>query len=115
MDLSNPAFIKDLVYTAFSSELIMSALEACFKRCTYNGLRIDANTFEPEEARQDYFITCKEVLIEQLRPFAPALFIYVLNKGIAEEGRVKVQSNESDLLVFRLVSCGYGSLKEVKK
>lgn len=80
MDLSNPAFIKDLVCTAFSSELIMSALEACFKRCTYNGLRIDANTFEPEEARQDYFITCKEVLIEQLRPFAPALLSMFLTK-----------------------------------
>ena len=80
LNLTDPVFIKDLACTAFSSDEIMNALEVCFRRCTYNGLRIDANTFEPEEARQDFFITCKEVLIEQLRPVAQALLSMFLAK-----------------------------------
>ena len=73
LNLADPVFIKDLACTAFSSDEIMDALEVCFKRCTYNGLKIDSTTFEPEEARQDYFVVCREVLIEQIRPFAKGL------------------------------------------
>lgn len=73
LNLTDPVFIKDLACTAFSSDEIMNALEVCFRRCTYNGLKIDASTFEAEDARQDYFIVCREVLIEQIRPFAKGL------------------------------------------
>lgn len=66
-------FFKDIFCTGFSSKKIEKALGACLKRCTYNDLKIDENTFEPEEARQDYLPVLFEVLGEVIRPFLSSL------------------------------------------
>lgn len=73
-DLGNPELIKDLVCTAIASEEIMMAVMECMKRCTYNGHRINSEeVFEPEEARADFFPCCKEVIMENVRPFLKSL------------------------------------------
>lgn len=65
--------LKDLFCYGFSSDRIEQSLLACMKRCLYNKLKIDKDTFEPEEARQDYFIVCFEVAKANLEPFTKAL------------------------------------------
>jgi maltooligosyltrehalose synthase len=66
-------FFKDIFCVGLASAKIEKALEPCLKRVTYNGLKIDANTFEDVEARQDYFLVCYEVAKENLLPFTKSL------------------------------------------
>lgn len=73
MEVSDVNFMKDLICTAVSSDSIMDALNVCMKRCAYNGLRIDKETFEAEEARGDFLIVCMEVAKENLLPFLKGL------------------------------------------
>jgi hypothetical protein len=67
---------KDLFCVGFSSKKIKDALWQCFKRCTYDSgkgaLKIDKDTFEPEEARQDYPEVCMEVAKANIVPFVKA-------------------------------------------
>ena len=67
---------KDLFCAGFSSKKVESALFACMKRCTYNGVRIvDVDAiFEPETAREDYFSVCFEVAKRNLTPFTKDLY-----------------------------------------
>lgn len=69
---------KDLFCTGFSSPQIEECLWACFQRCTYNGgngdLRISDDTFEPIQARDDYFTVCVEVAKENVGPFVKSLY-----------------------------------------
>lgn len=67
--------LKDVFLTALSSKPIESALWACMDRATYKGLRITQDTFEPEDAREDYFAVCMEVAQENVRPFTKSLFV----------------------------------------
>ena len=73
MSLTDANFLKDAVFTAIASERILACVEQCFKRCTYNGLKINADTFEPAEARGDYDLICYEVVKENLLPFLKGL------------------------------------------
>jgi hypothetical protein len=66
---------KDLMCVAFSSKKIEKEIENCFKRCLYNGKKIDADTFEPEEARQDYLEACVEVVKANVLPFVKSLYV----------------------------------------
>jgi len=72
---------KDLVCTGFSSRKVEFCLETCFKRCTYkgindkDGLKIDKDSFEKEENRQDYIPVCIEVIKENIMPFLKGLFV----------------------------------------
>lgn len=66
--------LKDLFCTSISSELINDALWECAKRCTYNGLKITPELFEPENARQDYLVVMWEVGKANLVPFMKSLF-----------------------------------------
>lgn len=68
-----PMLYKDLFCTGFSSRKIESALDKCMTRATYNGLKIDGNTFEPIEARDDYFKVCYEVGKANISPFVKSL------------------------------------------
>ena len=43
-------------------------------RCLYNGSKIDNDTFEAAEARQDYIKVCAEVAKENVAPFVKSLF-----------------------------------------
>lgn len=73
-DLGDPALIKDLVCVAISSEEIMMAAMECMKRCTYGGQRITSeDSFESEDARGDFYPCCKEVIMENVRPFLKGL------------------------------------------
>lgn len=67
-------FIKDLFCSGFSSKKVEAALDLCFKRVLYNGQKIDKDTFEPEEARQDYLMACIEVAKANILPFVKSLF-----------------------------------------
>ncbi len=68
------ALIKDLFCVGFSSKKIEAALDECLKRATYAGLKIDADTFEKEEARADYIEVCYEVAKANLLPFTKSLY-----------------------------------------
>ncbi len=58
----------------FSSRHVEDALWACFERCTYSGVKIDKDTFEPVAARDDYVKTCAEVARANVFPFMKSLF-----------------------------------------
>ena len=75
-DLGNA--LKDVLSIAVSSKKIEAALWACMSRCIYNSgagdLKIDQDTFEPVKAREDYTAVCKEVMEENVVPFAKGLY-----------------------------------------
>lgn len=62
-------FLKNIICAMIESDKVDSALLGCLKRCLYNKKRIDEDTFEPVEARQDYFTVCVEVAKENVAPF----------------------------------------------
>jgi hypothetical protein len=69
---------KNLFCTGFSSEEVERVLWVCLARCTYNSgkgdLKIDGDTFEPVEARDDYMQVCVEVAKENVLPFVKSLY-----------------------------------------
>jgi len=69
---------KNLACVGFSSKRIEACLDVCFKRCTYDcgkgPLKIDKDTFEPVENREDYIQVCLEVIKENVAPFLKSLF-----------------------------------------
>jgi hypothetical protein len=65
---------KDLFCLGFSSKKIENCLWECLKNCLYNDLRIDAKTFEPVTARNDYMTVCMEVAKENIHPFVKSLY-----------------------------------------
>lgn len=67
-------FFKDLVCTAIHSEKIEAAIWVCMQRALYNGLKVTEDTFEPEEARQDYYPACIEIAQENAGPFMKGLY-----------------------------------------
>jgi hypothetical protein len=64
--------VEDLVGLS-TSEMVQSPLWDCMAVCTYNGIRITKETFDPEPARPDYLLVAQEVLIKNLRPFFQSL------------------------------------------
>ena len=66
-------FFKDIFCAGFSSKKIEKALNACMKRCTYNDLKMDENTFEDEKAREDYLSVVYEIIKEVISPFMKTL------------------------------------------
>jgi hypothetical protein len=69
---------KDLFCVGFSSKKVEACLWECFKRCQYcdkrGELKIDKDTFEPDEARVDYIEVCILVTKEVTSPFLSGLF-----------------------------------------
>ena len=69
--------LKDLICSGFSSQKVEAALWVCMGRCIYNAgkgdLKIDQDTFEEVEARQDYMDACMEVAKENVGPFTKGL------------------------------------------
>lgn len=72
-----PTLYKELFCMGFASKQIETCLWECFKRCTYNNgkgdLKIDAETFEPAAARDDYMSVCIEVAKDNVTPFVKSL------------------------------------------
>lgn len=71
---------KNLFCAGFSSPEIEALLWKCFERCAYRGpkvgdqfMKIDTDTFEPADARADYFSVCVEVAQDNVDPFMKAL------------------------------------------
>lgn len=64
---------KDCFCTLLASKRIELALDECMKKAAYNGRRIDADTWEPVQAREDYLEVCFEVAKENLLPFGKNL------------------------------------------
>jgi len=69
---------KDLFCIGFASAAVEACLWECFKRCTYDSgkgaFKIDNQTFEPIEARDDFMTVCIEVAKENVLPFGKSLF-----------------------------------------
>jgi hypothetical protein len=69
---------KDFACSGFSSKKVEACLWECFKRCQYNrgngDLKIDKDTFEPVEAREDYVTVCMAVAKENILPFMKSLY-----------------------------------------
>lgn len=65
---------KDLFCVGVSSKKIESCLWECMKVVRYNELKIDADTFEKVEAREDYLTVCFEVAKENVLPFMKNLY-----------------------------------------
>ena len=69
---------KDLFCIGFASKKIEACLWACFPKCIYSSekgdLKIDKDTFEPIEAREDYLTVCMEVAQENVAPFMKSLY-----------------------------------------
>lgn len=68
------SLFKNLACVGFSSKKIDACLWECFKRCLYNDLKIDKDTFEPVEARDDYMLVSIAVAKENILPFVKSLY-----------------------------------------
>lgn len=71
--------LKDAFSIAVSSKKVEAALWVCMGHCIYNSgtgdLKIDQDTFEPVKAREDYTLVCREVIEENVGPFAKGLYV----------------------------------------
>lgn len=71
---------KDFLCHGFSSKYVLATMQPCLARCIYRrkgaaeGLKIDADTFEPVECREDYMVVLKEVAWENAYPFGKSLY-----------------------------------------
>lgn len=65
--------LKDLACQLLASDKVEEALRECMKGCQYNGEAITKDTFEPEDARQDYLPAAWEVITLNLSPFFKGL------------------------------------------
>lgn len=65
--------IKDPLCALLGSSKIVEAVDHCFKKLTYNNLRIGGQTFESKEARQDYLFAAYYALWENVSPFFAGL------------------------------------------
>lgn len=69
---------KELFCIGFSSPVIETYLWKCMERCSYNrgqgDMKIDKDTFESLDARQDFVVVCIEVAKDNVDPFAKSLF-----------------------------------------
>lgn len=74
---------KDYICTVFGSDAVEMKLWECMKRCTYNSgkgdLKLDKDTFEAIEARQDFTEVQIEVGMECLGPFGKSLYAVLLH------------------------------------
>lgn len=67
--------ILQVILTADCSDKVNEAIFKCLARCKYNGERISKDTFEPIEAREDYYEIVIACLKENLAPFFKPLFL----------------------------------------
>jgi len=67
--------IKNVVAVLLSSPEVEGALIPCLQRVTYGGKKLGTGTdvFESEQAREDYVVVMKEVLVYNLTPFFKGL------------------------------------------
>ncbi len=66
--------LKDVMIRSVASEAIDAQIWECMKKCTYNGLKITKDTFQPMSAREDYLPALYEVAVVNISPFLKSLF-----------------------------------------
>lgn len=67
---------KNIAFRALSSKKIDAQAWACIEgRCTYNGVRITKDTFQPLKAREDYLLVMFEVTVVNVSPFMKNLIV----------------------------------------
>jgi hypothetical protein len=66
IDLLN---FKSPLCAVLASKEVVEAAKICMKKCTYNSLRIDGQTFDSKEARGDYLAVVFYSLKENIAPF----------------------------------------------
>ena len=81
--------IKNLICQLMGSDALERALGVCMARCTYEGMSITKDTFEPEEARGDYLPCAWEVIKNNLAPFFKGLNLQSLISKATEETSLK--------------------------
>lgn len=81
--------IGQMILAADSSEKVEKALFVCLERCLYNGEKVTAETFEPVEARKDYYEIIIECLKGNLGPFFEPLFLRL--KKLLEQPKISIQ------------------------
>jgi hypothetical protein len=69
--------LKNPICAILSSQAVIDAAKICFKRVTYNGLKIDSQTFEKREHRADFLPVVFYVLRENISPFFENLFSFL--------------------------------------
>lgn len=62
--------VKNVFLQLLGSSDLETCLFDCMHCCTYNGVKIVPDTFEPESAREDFYPIVWEVLKLNLRPFS---------------------------------------------
>ena len=67
------SMLKDAVLTLVGSREFRPALAELMKSAMYNGLKVDAGTWQSEEARGDYFPAAWEVIKKNIAPFFGSL------------------------------------------
>ena len=72
--MDNPKGMSSMFLSAFSSSDVEKALWPCMSRSLYNGEKITQDSFENEEARQDFIPACLEIVSENIVPFTKGLF-----------------------------------------
>jgi hypothetical protein len=72
--MSDALNLKNPICAILSSSAVVDAAKTCFKRVTYNGLKIDSQTFEKREFRSDFLPVVFYVLKENISPFFENLF-----------------------------------------
>ena len=60
---------KSPLCSILGSREVIEAAKICFKRCTYDGIKIDSQTFEKRESRADYIPAVYYVIKENVSPF----------------------------------------------
>lgn len=71
-------FIKNICLGVVSSPEVEKSLWPCLAHCTYDGLRINEDTFNSLQAREDFLEICMEVGKENVLPFAKHLYAKLL-------------------------------------
>lgn len=61
--------LKNAIFQLLGSDALESAVFDCATKSTYNSMKITRETFNPDEARADYFPVAWEVIKHSLRPF----------------------------------------------
>jgi len=82
--------IVQMILSADSSPMVEKAVFKCLKRCTYGGEKITIETFEPIEAREDYYEIVIACLKENLLPF----FRPLLSKLVVLQSKIPVESQK---------------------
>jgi hypothetical protein len=68
--------LKSPICALLSSDEIIEAAKECFTRCTYNGVKINDETFEPIASRKDFLPCVFYALRANISPFFSNLLTF---------------------------------------